>query len=308
MSKLEQIKALRKGQGIQYLLDAAYKIFHNPITMFDTNYTLKAYTDVSSDDPLWNELISTGTFSMETQQFFAKESFIEYVANANKPVILKSSQLKYDRVLGNIFNREHIKVANLVMVWCETTFKAEDTEAFEELTDKITSEIHDDEYFTEYGRAYHESIIIKLLDGVIKDPIIFTDYVQIFYEGFEDYLYVAVVDITRNNLRTESLTTEADHHNRLMYFKNLLKGMYRSFKYAIYSDYIVMVMSSKHKDFYEGIFFDKDNNPFKQNNLFVGISSSFENPYELREYYDEAVVTLRNGIKKNNVQFLHYKT
>ena len=163
--------------------------------------------------------------------------------------------------------------------------------------DKITDEIHDDEYFTAYGRAYHESIIIKLLDGVIKDPPIFTDYVQIFYEGFEDYLYVSVVDITQNDQRTE-----ANHQNKLNFFKDLLKNKYRAFKYAIYSDYIVMIMSSKHKDFYKINFFDEGKNPIKQNKLFVGISSSFENPYELREYYDKAVTVLKNGIKENNDQ------
>ena len=290
MSKLEQIKALENGKGIQYLLDAAYKIFQNPIAMFDTNYDLKVYADVASDDPLWNELISTGTFSMKTQEFFAQECFTEDVANANKLVILKSSKLKHDRILGYIFNRDNIKVGMIVMVGLDTLLDAEDKAAFEELADKITSEIHDDDYFTAYGRAYHEGIIIKLLDRVIKDPLIYNPHVQIFLEGFEDYFYVAVVDIIQNN----------SHQNSLAYFKNLLESKYRSFKYAIYSDYIVMVMSSKHRDFYEEHFFDKDNNPFKQNNLFVGISDSFENPYELREYYDKAVTVLKNGIEKNN--------
>ncbi|MCL2156063.1 MAG: hypothetical protein FWH53_10390, partial [Leptospirales bacterium] len=225
-----------------------------------------------------------------TQEFFAQECFTEEVANANKLIILKSSKLKYDRVLGNIFNRDNIKVANIVMVVCNTLIGAEDTIAFEELADKITSEIRDDEYFTAYGRAYHEAIIIKLLDGIIKEPTIYTGHVQILYDGFDDYLYVAVVDIKQNNSR----------QNNLAYFKNLLESKYRSFKYAIYSGYIVMIISSKHRDFYEEHFFDKDHNPFKQNNLFVGISSSFENPYELREYYDQAVAVLKDGIEKNN--------
>ena len=305
MSKLAQIKALKNGKGIQYLLDTAYSIFKNPIAMFDTNYGLKAYTDVTTDDPLWNELISTGTFSMKTQEFFAKECFTEDVANADKLVILKSSKLKYDRVLGNILNRENIKVANLIMLGCDTPLGVEDTTAFEEFIDKITGEIRDDEQLIVYGRIYNESIIIKLLDRVINEPSIYTSHVQIFHEGFEDYLYVAVVDITQNDLKTEG-----SHQTNLMYFKNLLESKYRSFKYAIYSDYIVMVMSSKHNDFNKGHFFDKDNNPFKQNNLFVGISSSFENPYVLREYYDKAVAALKDGLEENNGQhfFLHKNT
>ena len=295
MSKLEQIKAISNGKGIQYLLDAANKIFDNPIAMFDTNYNLKAYTNAASDDPLWNELISTGTFSMKTQEFFAQECFTEDVANANKLVILKSSKLKDDRILGYIFNRDAIKVALIVMVGGGSFFEEDIKAAFEELADKISNEIHDDEYYTAYGRAYHEDVIIKLLNRIIRDPVLYTPHMQIFMEGFEDYLYVAVVDITKDVQRTKD-----NHQERLLYFKNLLENKFRSFKYAIYSGYIVMIISSKHKDFYEELFFDRDSNPFKQNRLSVGISNSFENPYELLSYYNEAVVALKNGIEKNN--------
>jgi len=229
---------------------------------------------------------------MKTQEFFAKECFTEDVANADKLVMLKSSKLKYDRVLGHIFNSDHIKVANLIMVGCAAPFETEDLEVFEKLADKITLEIKNDRYFTAYGRAYHEAIINKLLDGVITDPLIYTPHVQILYDGLDDYLYVAVVDVTQNDV----------YQNRLTYFKDLLESTYRSFKYAIYSNYIVMIMSSKHKVFHEEQFFDACNNPFIQNNLLVGISSNFESLYELREHYETAVATLKKGMECSNIQ------
>ena len=300
MSKLAQIKALRKGKGIQYLLDTAYEIFRNPIAMFDTNYALIAYTDVVSDDPLWNELISTGTFSMKTQKFFAEEYFTDDVVNANKLAILKSEHLKYDRIFGHIFNKDHIKVANIVIVGCDTAFGAEVTVAFEKLADKISREIANDKYYTAYGRAYHEAIINKLLDRIITDTKVYAPHVQIIYDSFEDYLFLAVVDVCQNDT----------HSNKLPYFKSLLENKYRSFKYAVHADYIVIIMSSKHKYFYKDRFFDKHNNPFELNNLYVGISSSFENLYELHKYYDEAVAALQKGVAGDSGQriFLYNET
>jgi hypothetical protein len=251
---------------------------------------LKAYTDVASDDPLWNELVSTGTFSMKTQEFFAKEWFTEDVANANKLVILQSGKLKYDRILGYIFNRNNIKVASVVMIGADGPFGAESAAAFEEFVDKITSEIRDDEYFTAYGKAYHEDTIVKLLDRIIKNPVMYTPHVQIFLDGFTDYLSVAVVKTRQND----------SHRDELVYFKNFLENKYRSFKYAIYSDCIVMIMSSRHKDFYGEQFFGGNDNLFKRNDMLVGISGSFENPYQLRKYYDQAVAALKNGMAKSN--------
>ena len=299
MSKTEEIKALENGAGVQHLLDAAYRILQNPITMFDTTYVLKAYTDVVTDDPIWNELISTGTFSIKTQEFFANEYFTEDVANADKPVILKSDKLKYDRITGFVYNRDGIYVANIVMVFCKTPFNENDAAAFEILVNKITNEIRNDEYYTAYGKAYYEKIIHNLLNRVINinDPKIYAAQVQILYNGFEDYLYAAVVDITHNNTHN----TDA-HENKPGYFKSLLENKYPSFKFAVYSDHIVILMSSKYNTLYEEQLFSKLDNPFSQNNLFVGVSSSFENIYELRENYDKAAAVLKNGIEKNTDQ------
>ena len=290
MNKLEQIKALETGKGIQYLLDAAYKIFSNPIVMFDTFYNLIMYTDVVNDDPIWNELITTGTFSITEQEFFLSERFTEDVANADKLVVMKSAKLKYDRILGVVSNREHIKVANIVMVECMTPFGTDTHAAYEALADKITEEIRNDNHYNTYGREYHDTIIKKILDRQITDNGLYTGHVQILYDGFEDYLYLAVVDVLQNDM----------NRDRLAYFRDLLKKRYPSFKFAIYSDYVLMIMSSKYDSFSpEGILGGPEN-PFNQNNIFTGISSSFENLYDLEKYYNEAIISLKSGIANSN--------
>ena len=300
MDKLEQVKALERGKGIQYLLDTAYKIFGNPIVMFDTYYALIAYTDVANDDPLWNELISTGTFSIAEQEFFSSERFVEDVANADKLVVMKSDKLKYDRILGNVFNREHIKVANIVMVECKTPFGADTQAAYEALADRFTDEIRNDAHYSAFGRAYHESIITRILNHDIIDTRIYTGHVQILYDGFEDYLYLAVVDVMRND----------KNRDKLVYFRDLLKKRYPSYKFAVYSDYVLMIMSSKNDNFSSDWILSNNENPFEQNGLFAGISSSFENFYELQKYYNEAITALKNGIAANSGRhiFLYNKT
>ena len=292
MSKLQQIQALPKGKGIQYLLDEASRIFCNPIAMFDTYYALIANTDVVTDDPLWNELISTGTFSMKTQEFFAHECLIEDVANADKLVVTKSDNFKYDRMTAIVFNREQIWVAVIVIVGCNTPFEPDDPAAFEAFADVLTREIQDDEYYTAFGRAYHDDIINKLLNHQIAEPRIYTAHVQILYAGFENYLYLAVVDVSQNDT----------YRDRPAHFRDLLAWKYPSFKFAIYSDYVIMLMSSKSNVFPFQRIFGIHDNPLTHDNIFVGISSGFENMYELHKYYDEAVTAIKDGMKHDRDQ------
>ena len=288
MSKLQQIQVLTKGKGIQYLLDEAGHVFRNPIAMFDTYYALIAYTDVETDDPLWNELISTGSFSMKTQEFFAQECFVEDIANSDKLTMMKSEQLKYDRMTANIFNREQIWVAIIVMVGC-TPFEPDDPAAFEALADTLTSEIRDDEHYTAYGRAYHDSLMNMLISQQINDPRVYNAHVQILYAGFESFLYLAVVDVSQNDA----------FRDRPADFRDLLFKRYPSFKFAFFAEYIIMLMSSKNRIFPFHLIFGTHDNPLELDNIFVGISGSFENPYDLHIHYHEAVTALKDGMKRD---------
>jgi len=294
MSKLEQVKSLQNGKGIQYLLNSAYKIFNNPIFMIDSNYNMISVTDVPVDDPNWNELASTGTFSQKTMYLLANEGLIENIANSEKSVILRSDKLKYAKMSGHIFNRDNIRVGLVMMSECNTPFDEESVAAFEALEDKITFEIQDYDYFTMLAMTFHEDKINLLLDGAVNDPLLYNPQAQILYDDFDDYLYVAVVSVERNN------TLENVHRSRLEYFKSMLKTKYQSFKCSVYKDYIVMLMSSKYNNFYGTPFFNTNSGLFEQNSLSMGISGSFENIYELRRYYDQAVAALTNGLERKN--------
>ena len=297
LDKLEQIKALKTNRSVQELLDDAREILQNPIAMFDMYYSLIAYTKTETDDPVWNELISTGTFSMETQKFFADAYFTLNVSSADRIVVLKSELLKYDRVLAYAFNRNHIKVANLVMVACTTPFTADDLVAFNAFAEKITAKIRNDGYYTEYGIAYHNDLIGKILDGYIKDTRIYAPHIQILYDGFDGYLYLAVVRVGSDNAQPD----------RLVQMRNLLMEKYKSFKFAIYSGYVIMIISSKQDSFCVNRIFGKYDDLFNLNDLFVGVSNCFENMYDLRKYYDEVITMLKNkGEENSNIRVLLY--
>ena len=290
MNELEQIKALENGKGIQFLLNSAYKILNNPVFMIDVNYNMIAITNVPSDDPNWNELVKTGTFSPETMELLANGGLIEEISNAEKTVILRSDVLKYAKIAGHIFNRDNIRVGLTMISEYNKPFDAESMAAFEALTEKISCEIRDYDYFTMLAMTFHEDKINLLLEGAVKNPLLYNPQAQILYDGFDDYLYLAVVYVARYDI------FENVHHSRLEYFKSMLKTKYKSFKYSVYDDYIVMLMSSKFRNFYGEPYFNTHSNCFVQNGLFMGISDSFENMYELRQYYDQAVAVLKNGL------------
>ncbi|MCL2129133.1 MAG: hypothetical protein FWH35_02135 [Treponema sp.] len=291
MNIIEQVKALENGKGIQYLLDSAYKIFNNPVYMVDAYYNLIAFSDNPIDDYYWNELIKKGTFPTNPLlDLIDKEDLLTVITASKKCVLINYEKWEYGRMTGHIFNRDNNWVGQATM-HAHIPFDEERTEAFEILTEKISGEIYDYEYFTKLPIAFHNDIISRFLDKSVEKTIVSIPHTQVMYHGFEKFLYVAVMNTERNN------NLEHVHQNRLEYFRSLLKTRYKSFKYAIYKDKIVMLMSSKYNNLKEASFFTTDNILLEENNLHIGVSGSFENILEMHQYYNQALSVLENGMK-----------
>ena len=293
MGVLEQVKDLENGEGIQYLLDSACKIFNSPLYVIDAFYNLIAFSGVPADEPFWSELLNTGTFGTNALELMADENVVSDVSYSDKIVRLRCDKWKSDLISGHIFNRDNIWVGETTMSE-HIPFDTERMAAFEMLMVKISSEIQDYEYFTKQPTVFFENTINKLLDKTVRNTLVTNPQAQIIQYGLENYLYVAVVRVARDNI------LENVHRSRLAYFQSMLKTRYKSFRYAAYMDHIVMLMSSKLKNFYEEPFWSQDYDLFELNNLYAGISSSFENIYELRHYYDQAVAALMDGINSSS--------
>lgn len=285
-NKIQQVKSLRNGKGVQYLLNAVYAILGNPIYVYDIEYKLMGYTDnIITDDPLWNELITTGIHGEESIEFFKNECFIDAIANAKTVTYLISEKIKYDRMLGKIKPKNNITVAFAGIVACNKPFEDDTPMIFEVLCKKLSKEIGEKEFYQTYGKAHQERIICDLVCGCIRDKRLCTHFVAEIYAGLKNYLYIAIADISDPKL------------TQLEYFKNIFSLTQPAFKYAIYDGRIIIIISSDENTINAGRSLRKLEKLIKENNIHIGISGSFENLYESHKYYLEALNTLNSGSK-----------
>lgn len=291
-NKLEKVNAIKNGHGIQNLLNEAHKILENPMVMFNTEYNLLAYTDDICNDPVSSEVVAYGTFSYETQRFFMEEGFADAVANAKSIVFLLSDKIKYARILGKLFNKNKVHVANLVMVACNKPFEDEDPIAFEAVCELLSKEIIKSELYQTYGTMYQETYIRKLIDGSIDDKGIYTAHIEIIYSNLKTHLHLAVTDISRCD----------PQHTKLCYFRDLFKKTQPSFKYCIYANYIIILISMDDAALNVKRDLNKLFRLSVQNNIYAGISSCFENLFDLRKHYFEAVDALNYGLDHDSAQ------
>lgn len=287
IGRIARINALENGKGLQHLLNEAYKIFGNPAILFNMEYELIACTEnVVTDDFLWNELVENGVFSSETIYFFKKEAFHDTAASSKAIALLTSDNLKYDRFYGRVLNSDNSTVIDLIVIACFEPFCDEDPEAVEALRMKLSKEISAIEYYWQYGVFYHQNLIQNLIDKHFDDRIIFSDHVANLYEGLKTNLYVVVADVGKCSSANKSPE----------YFRDLFKKTQAEFKYAVYSDYIVIIVSTEEAALNINRDLSKLVLLFEDNNLYAGISGRFENLFDIREHYNEAVDSLKQGL------------
>lgn len=290
-NKTERMKALKNGKGIQYLLDEAYRILGNPIVTYDMEYKVIACTENAvTDDPIWNESVTTGMVSYDRLEFCKDECFFKRAPVREKIIFLTHDELKYDRLFTRLFTTNNMQVGYLCMVACYKPFDAEDPELFEAVCGIFNEELSASEFYQNYGQTHMETLVSKLIENNIEDIDLISSMDSI-YIGLKDILRLAVVDISQCD----------PGHTKLAYFRDIFKQIRPDFKYVIYSNYIVCLFSSGHTVLdIEPII--KLYNIFEQNNLYAGISGYFENIFELPKYYNQAVNALSNGLKHNNDQ------
>ena len=301
-TKLNQLYEIEQGKGLQYVLDKTREIMGNPALIFDMEYKLIASpTDAENDDPIWCEFMTHGKLSDETIEFFKNESFIDSVANCTQfdgVTYLLSDNLEYDRIFGQVYNRDQLPVADLVMVACENPFEDYTPELIKTVCSILSEEISLDDDYQSYGQSYQESIIGKLIEGNISDKGVYSGHVSNIDRGLKPNIFIAVAEVPQVN----------PEYAHLAALRDSCKRAEPSFKYAIYSGYVIIIISSSKL----AINFKKDLcnllNLFEKEKISVGISSRFENLFELHKYYLEAVYALRSArIVHSGQQISQYK-
>ena len=288
-TKIEQLYGIEKGKGVQYILDRTREIMGNPALIFDMEYRLIASpTDAENDDPIWCEFLRYGKLSIKTIEFFKNESFIDSVANCTQfdgVTYLFSSNLKYNRIFGQVYNKAGMPVADLVMVECEGDFEEDTPELIRAVCNIITEEIGMDEHYQSYGQSYQDSIIELLINGDIDDRGIYSGHVSNIDKGMKNNIFLAVAKVPQSN----------PSYTYLAFYRDMLKREEPSYKYSIYSGYIIILISSNsptlkvRKDLRNLL------RPLERRRIRVGISAGFENLFDMRRHYLEALCALNSG-------------
>lgn len=278
------LEFLSFGNSLQDAIEYAYRIFNNPIFVFDTNYNLAAATwDSIRELDIQDAVIKNKGFSEHEFKMANHDHFHEKVIKSEVPILKYNDTLGYEQLICSINTQKNL--GHIVVSALNKPFEPIDTE-FLLMLKKFVNQLFIKDSFTHNAKGFNYEYFLKdLLDQKIKINNTFSDRTEYIQKEFSGNLYCLVIEMAR------SMNTI---HGPLM--RNILESHFPNSKVLIYNGQIVCILSMLKNRLFPQEYRDIAKKICKEHGLFAGLSNCFQNILEVSEYYSQALRSIELGI------------
>ena len=276
-------------KDLQDIIDYSYRVFGNPVFVFDINNNLIAAP---------YEKLKELNFSM---QFFEQKAFTEedyQMANrrinlhnmmmqSDTPVHAYNYELDYDQLLCTIDTTK--KLGHIVVSAIDKPFEPIDTEFLLILKKYVALQISKDQ-FVQTSRGFNYEFFLRdLLDHKINPQNISAQKQAMISDYFAGNMFCLVIDLTKNINLVNTKFIRFSLENHIPNIKTL-----------IYNQQIIAIISINDADTLPTKYSDAINDLIKEHSLYIGASNCFNTILEFEDYYKQALHAINLGTAQNN--------
>jgi len=282
--------ALFSDYGLQYIVDCAFDITGHPIYVVDTSYRYLAISykgEINSlDSSVLDEESKKGYITDEGVEFIKKVRLDETVRKNPRPFYFFNVTLGGGTLI-DLIKIHGIEVARIMMYELDKPFTKLDKVIFSRLAGIISLELRKSSFFRSNRGVMYSYLFAELLEHGVSNYTSVTKRLQVM--GFElmENLQIMVVDAASSRLKSEARFEMIASQLHLILTRSM---------YVFYQDRLVMLISRSDKGISESEL-SRVNGYLAENSLVAGLSNSFSNIQDVRQYYRQALKAAELGDK-----------
>lgn len=271
--------------GIQTMINHAYNAFGNPIFVFGTDFNLIAANwDEAQKSNAGVELLENRGFSNEEFKMINNRNHIhERVRKSEVPIMAHNPKLGYDQLLCAINTQKDL--GHIVVYAVNQPFNPIDSQLLQILKKCIDQQLKKDEFIRNTKGFNYEYFLKDLLDGKIATGKQFLDRLDYVSSEFSGNMYCLVIETARS-----SSTLNTSH------IRNLFERRFPNSKTLIYNGEIIGILCISKNQLMPKEYLDYAIKICQENDLYAGLSNSFQNIIDISEYYKQALRSIELGI------------
>lgn len=279
------IQTLSKGGSLQQIVDEAFRLLHNPISVFDMGFKLiAAGMEASLLDPQSQKVMQQRYLAPEDMKAINYDHIHQRVLKSTEPILVRNPYYKGDRIISRL-SLGSKNVGHVVMTDHMRPFNDEDYQAMSIVRDIICQKLQQDEFIRNSRGFHYEYLITDLLDGKVSLGHELRDRLSYVDLQFEELIYVAVIEMARS---TNVLNP--------VFLRDQLETLLPGSRTVLYNGQIVIVITRNS----EAALDTEERKCFRnyciKTGLYCGLSNPFFSVAELPDFYRQALRGLELGL------------
>lgn len=275
--------------GLQPAIDYSYRVFGNPVFVFDSNYNLIAapFEKLKGQNFTDRTLEKKGFTDQDFKMVSRQNNIHERVKRSEIPLRAFNSELGYEQLYCSINTSKDL--GHIVVSAINKPFEPIDTEFLLTLKKYINEQIKKDAFIQNARGFNYEYFIRDLLDHKVaadRASITRMNYVK---DDFKGNNYCIVIEIARSQE-----TINARH------VRNMLESRIPYLKTIIYNGQLIAIITISNKQLLPPEYLNAMQKLCQENGLYAGMSNCFQNILKIEEYYNQALRAIELGICKDN--------
>ena len=288
------IEVLHSNRGLQYIINEAYGILQNPITVLDSSYKILAMyedSEASGEREDLEEQRSLGFVLQKNVEAMSKAHLYEHVRTEGRPIYMKDENSKYGWVTSLIYIHG-IEVGQIGVMDSRHPISDMDMQIIEFLSQVVSLELQKSDFYRTNQGLMHSYFLSDLLDNQVHDSSAIQQRMQSLGWDFINNMRIMVLTDHQQNF------FDGKAHLITSQLHKLLPGS----RWVVYHGQIVfLVASASHgSSAMEALY-----HYLEINNLTASVSNAFDNILELRKYYQQALKADYYGNKFAPEEYVH---
>lgn len=271
--------------SLQNAIDYSFRVFGNPIFVFDANYNLIAATwDEIEKRGISEALVLNKRFSEDEFKMANRANHLhEKVKKSEIPIKAYNEILGYEQLYCSINTQKDL--GHIVVSAAIRPFGPEHEEMLLTLKKYVNEQLKKDSFIRTSRGFNYEYFLRDLLDEKIAtDRSLMTrmNYVECEFSG---NMYCMVIETARS--------AGAVNVYRI---RNMLESHLPNTKTLIYNGQIIVILSISDKQLIPKEYIQSASLLCIENGLFAGLSNCFQSIMKVKEYYNQALRAIELGI------------
>lgn len=281
------VNALFSGNGLQYLVDTATRLFSNPIYVVDLQNKYLAISDgIIPEDDFFREESESGYIS-ETGIRSIRSNKLDEKVRKSKTAYYYVNELVQKGMLVDAVHIQDIEVGHVMMMESEQPFREFDADFFHRFCKLVSMELQKDSaYVRNKGVMYSYFLadLIKNPDRSIQD---IKNRLRVLGYKLKETFYIVAIP-------------SAGHSTSDLKLEVILEQMRHIFPesiYVIYEDTIVFLISKDMDQNLSEFEMTKLSDYLSANHLKAGVSNFYQDLEDTARFYQQAVDSVFLGLK-----------